>query len=202
MLVLAAGGSRRLGRPKQLVRVGGESLVGRAVRIAESLGPAWLGVVVGAQAARTGAVARAHGAVVVRAARWREGLSASLRAGVRRVPPSATRLLIMTVDQWRIEREDLWRLLRAAGRGSAAAAYSGRLGVPAVFPRRRFAELLSLRGDVGARALLADRSTPVPMPRAAQDLDTPVELAALRAQPPRAPGRRTGATRRSGGSRR
>jgi len=186
VLVLAAGASRRLGRPKQLVRIGGEALVARAIRLARSLGPLWVGVVVGAQAARTAALARTHGASVVPALRWREGLSASLRAGVRGAPRSARRLLVMAVDQWGIDSVDLGRLLAAAGPDGAAAAYAGRLGVPAVFPRRRFAELLTLRGDVGARALLAGRATPVPMPRAALDLDTPEELAALRTRARRA----------------
>jgi CTP:molybdopterin cytidylyltransferase MocA len=174
--------SRRLGRPKQLVRRGGEPLVRRAVRVAEALGPTWIGVVVGAGATRVAAALRGSGAEVVHAARWREGLSASLAAGVRRAPRRARRLLVMTVDQWRVGGGDLARLLAAPGRRPAAAAYAGRLGVPAVFPRRLWPALLQLRGDRGARELLErGPATAVPMTAAATDLDTPAELAALRA---------------------
>ena len=182
MLVLAAGGSRRLGRPKQLVRCLGEPLVRRAVRIAASLGPLWIGVVVGARAARVAAALRGSGAELVHAARWRDGLAASLAAGVRHTPRPARRLLVITVDQWRVSAADLARLMGAGRRGAAAAAYGGRLGVPAVFPRRFWPALSRLRGDRGAYALLErGPATAVPMAAAAIDLDTPAELAALRA---------------------
>jgi CTP:molybdopterin cytidylyltransferase MocA len=182
VLVLAAGASRRLGRPKQLVRLDGEPLVRRTVRVAESLRPLWIGVVVGASAARVAAALRGADVEVVLARRWREGLAASLAAGVRRAPPRARQLLVMTVDQWRLQSSDLARLLAAAGRCPAAAVYGGRLGVPAVFPRRLWPALRRLRGDRGARELLErGPAVPVPMPAAAADLDTPAELASLKA---------------------
>ena len=182
MLVLAAGASRRLGRPKQLVRRGGEPLVRRAVRRAAALEPLWIGVVVGARRSAVAAALRGSGAELVHARHWREGLSASLAAGVRRAPRRARRLLVITVDQWRVDGADLARLLAAAGRGVAAAAYDGRLGVPAVFPRRLWPALLRLQGDRGARALLEQGpATAVPIAAAAIDLDTPAELAAMRA---------------------
>jgi len=182
VLVLAAGASRRLGRPKQLVRLRCEPLVLRAVHAAASLAPLWIGVVVGARAARVVAALGGADVVIVRARRWREGLAASLAAGVQRVPRRARRLLVMTVDQWRVEGRDLARLLAAPGRSPAAAADGGRLGVPAVFPRRLWPALLRLRGDRGARELLEHGpATAVPMPAAGADLDTPAELAAVRA---------------------
>ena len=180
--MLAAGASRRLGRPKQLVRIGAEPLVARAVRLAASLAPLWIGVVVGARAGAVAAALRDAPAELVHARRWRAGLSASLAAGVRRAPRAARRLLVLTVDQWQVGRPDLVRLLAAARRRPAAAAYAGRLGVPAVFPRALWGELAALDGDRGAReVLLRHRATAVPVPAAVHDLDTPAELAALRA---------------------
>jgi CTP:molybdopterin cytidylyltransferase MocA len=182
VLVLAAGGSRRLGRPKQLVRLGAEPLVRRAVRLAASLRPLWIGVVVGAHGARVATTLAGAGAEIILARRWREGLAASLASGVRRAPQQARRLLVVTVDQWQVTAADLARLVAAPGRAPAAATYAGRLGVPAVFPRRMWPALRRLRGDRGARALLdSGRATAVPMAAAATDLDTPAELAQLRA---------------------
>jgi len=154
VLVLAAGASRRLGRPKQLVTLAGEG---------------------GGDRGRPGAV-------TVRARGWRGGMSASLGAGVRACPRGAQRILVVSSDQWRITAADLGRLVRAAQRMPAAACYAGHAGIPAVFPARLRARLLALRGDRGARAVLAlGAYARVPMAAAADDLDTPADLARLRA---------------------
>ncbi|MBS0375045.1 MAG: nucleotidyltransferase family protein [Proteobacteria bacterium] len=187
VLVLAAGASRRLGRPKQLVCLDGVPLVRRALGTALALRPRWAGVVVGAYAARVAAAARGAGASIVPARRWREGLAASLAAGVRAAPGDARWLLVLLVDQWRVGPADCARLLVRAGRRPVAASYAGRLGVPALWPRSAWPALARLRGDRGAQALLQRTALPVPMPRAAADLDTPADLATLRAAPRRPP---------------
>ncbi len=183
MLVLAAGGSRRLGRPKQLVRIGGSSLVARAATRALGLAPAWVGVVLGAHASRIAVELRALPVHPIGARRWRQGLSASLRAGLRAAPAGATHVLVMTVDQWRVSTAELRRLLAHAGRVPVAARYGGSLGIPAVFPRHWWSRLARLQGDRGARALL-ERSDAIgiPLESAAEDLDTPQALSRLRRQ--------------------
>jgi CTP:molybdopterin cytidylyltransferase MocA len=102
------------------------------------------------------------------------------------LPPACDAVLIMLADQVGITGDDLKRLV-SAWKGQdgviAASLYAGGVGVPAIFPRWCFAELLALRGDRGARSLLmrhADRLTRVPMSNAAIDLDTPEQLEALR----------------------
>lgn len=186
MLVLAAGGSRRLGRPKQLVAHSGQVLVARALRLARTLDPCWLGVVLGAGAGRVAAAVNGLADEIIVARDWRVGMSASLRHGVARVPMEARYLLVMTVDQWQLTASDLARLLAAAGRSPVAAAYEGRVGVPAIFPRPYLPLLQSLHGDQGARRLLAEGAVlRVPLPRAAADLDTPGDLASSRTGRPR-----------------
>ena len=179
--MLAAGGSRRLGRPKQLVRRGAHALVVRAIDAALGLRPLWVGVVVGAGAARVAAELHGRPVQIVRARHWRNGLSASLRAGLARVPRSATHVLVMTVDQWAISCEDLGRLLVRRARVPVAAGYAGRAGVPALFPRRWWRALAALSGDQGARQLLEGPGVLlVPLPAAEADLDTPEGLRVLK----------------------
>jgi len=189
-VVLAAGGSSRLGLPKQLARRGTRTLLERAVEAAAAATGRRVVVVVGAEGLRLRALlARAHpaGAVdVVHHPGWRSGLAGSLRRGLRAVPADARAVLFVLSDQPLIDAKSLGRLIAAWRRRPAhpaAACYSGRLGVPAIVPRRAFPALRALAGDEGARKVLAGdpRVTAVEMPEAAFDVDTPADLARLAA---------------------
>ncbi len=181
VLVLAAGASRRLGRPKALVRLCGQSLLRRAAYQALALHSAWVGVVVGSQAKALVGELRGLPLEVIHAPQWRLGLSASLRVGVRAVPWHTKRFVVLSVDQWAITPADLKRLLRARSRGPVGARYQHTIGIPALFPTRLRGALLGLSQDGGAKRLLSiDHS--VPMAHAATDLDTPAALRTLRAQ--------------------
>ena len=187
-MLLAAGGSRRLGQPKQLVRHRGRALLLHAVAAARGALPgAPVIVVIGACALRVRAVlkrARCR-ALVVANPRWQEGMATSLRVGLAAAPRTARAALVLLVDQPHVGAAQVARLLRAWRRRpglTAAARYDNRLGVPAVLPRRRWRALKALRGDQGARALLrgGEPSTLVDMPEAALDIDTPADLRGLR----------------------
>lgn len=182
VIVLAAGGSRRLGRAKQLVRFGPETLVAAAARRALATAPAGVVVVTGAASGRVAVALRGLAVVVVRNRRWREGMATSLQAGLARIPRNAARLLVTTVDQWALSAADLRALLVAARGGrTSAASYAGARGVPAVFPRAACAVLRAARGDRGARTFLQGPTVrAVALPHAALDLDTPADLARLR----------------------
>jgi molybdenum cofactor cytidylyltransferase len=143
-VVLAAGGSRRLGRPKQLVRVAGRTLVRRAVDAAVGAGCDPVVLVVGAAADEVVAEIAGGGAAVtvVTCAGWSEGLAATLRAGVAAVaalesPPGA--LLLVPCDQPALEPAVLRRLIDAwdgSPEGRVGCAYAGTLGAPALFRGR------------------------------------------------------------------
>ncbi len=184
-IVLAAGASTRFGSAKQLARVAGRPLLQTALAQAGEVAGTAVTVVLGARAAELAPLLRHSSASVVINRDWREGMASSIRAGVGRLPPSCTAVLIMLVDQAAVTGEDLKRLVGAWRRQPdyiAAARYGTTTGVPAVFPRSSFPELQALRGDVGARVLLQrnpDRVIRVPMPRAAIDIDTPEDLLAL-----------------------
>jgi molybdenum cofactor cytidylyltransferase len=186
VVLLAAGRSQRFGGPKQLARIGHDSMLRRAVRCAIAIAPAGCVVVLGARAERlekelAGLPARA---VVNR--NWRRELATSLSVGIGALPRSATAALVMLADQSSLGPGDL-ALLVAAWRKQPASIVAtwagGVLGPPAVFPRRLFAELRRLRGDKGARDLLRDpgrRTVGVELPRAAFDIDSPADAARVR----------------------
>jgi molybdenum cofactor cytidylyltransferase len=185
-VVLAAGGSQRLGTPKQLVRVRGRTLLERALLAARSALPGVrLVVVLGAHELRLRAHVRrtATAARVAYNRRWREGMAGSLKVALRAVPAGTQALLVTLVDQPNVDARALRRLVVAWRRRpalAAAAHYSDRTGVPAVLPRRYWRAIRLLSGDSGARALLIGRITLVEMPEAAFDVDTPADRARLR----------------------
>lgn len=183
-LVLAAGGSQRLGRPKQLLDVGDELLLHRVCRQALAVCDE-VTVVLGAEAAEVGAAVSDLPLARIVNPDWRAGMATSIRAGITALPVTADGVLIVLCDQVALTVADLQRLAdcwRARPDYTVAAAYDGLYGVPVVWPCNRFAELLSLQGDQGARQLLnADNATVtgIDMPAAVCDVDTP---AAARAQ--------------------
>lgn len=188
-IILAAGASLRLGRAKQLVSHNGETLLVRAIRVAHRAGARPLIVVLGAGYEEIAASVDLSAAQVVRNADWEQGIASSIHAGLRAMEqfaPDGEGAMILTCDQPRLTPEHL-RLLMGTFRAQAgqcivASAYAADLGVPAVFPRKMFAELYALSGDRGARVLFkagARAVVPVDFPGGEIDVDTPQDLAGL-----------------------
>ncbi len=171
-IVLAAGFSRRLGRPKQLVELLGETLLQRAVRTAHEAGLNPLVVVINADVS---AVDLPNCNVVVNA-EAAEGMASSVRCGVKALESSQVAgAVVMTCDQVAVTPEHL-RALCAELEDATGSGYAGKVGVPAYFPSAMFTKLLTLRGDQGARDLLA-RARCVATEALALDVDTEEELA-------------------------
>jgi len=174
-VVLAAGASRRLGRPKQEVVLGGETLVERAVRVAVEAGLSPVLVVIRA-GGDSGRSLQRLGALVVWNDRADEGMAASIRLGVEAARAlEVTGAVVMTCDQVAVTAEHLLALCAEPERVTASE-YSGRKGVPAYFPAASFAELLQLEGDAGARQLLRASAT-VRNEAVALDVDTEEDVA-------------------------
>ena len=182
VILLAAGGSRRFGGPKLLVRIQRESLLRRAARVALGCRPAGCVVVLGAHARRLERELRGLPVRVAINRRWRAGLSQSLRAGIDALPRGAPAALVLLADQAAIGPADLALLIAAwqrEPRAIVAARAAEVRGPPVVLPRTTFGALRRLRGDAGARKLLADprwRVIEVEIPGAAWDVDQPTDL--------------------------
>jgi molybdenum cofactor cytidylyltransferase len=188
-IVLAAGASRRLGQPKQLLLMDGETLLARVLRMANEAGAAPVFAVLGAYSERIGATLPAEIATSILNRNWETGLASSIHAGLLALEehaPQASGVLILGCDQPRLTAEHLAALLRAFNEQNqpviVASAYAGVLGIPAVFPRAVFAELLALNGDQGARRLLKQPTSPLislPFVGGEVDIDVPVDLGEL-----------------------
>jgi CTP:molybdopterin cytidylyltransferase MocA len=174
--VLAAGASTRLGEPKQLAKLAGETLLERAVRTAREAGCEPVVVVLGAEQERVRAGCALGDAVTAVNDEWREGMASSIRVGIRTLLANASAVegaVVMTCDQPAVTAAHL-RALAARG-AVTASGYAGRRGVPAYFPAAAFAGLMALRGDAGARELLVAAGA-VELPGGELDVDTAAEL--------------------------
>jgi CTP:molybdopterin cytidylyltransferase MocA len=179
--VLAAGASRRLGKPKQLVSVEGQELVRRMAEVTLQSGCQPVAVVLGAHAAEVSAAVANLPVVCLSNPEWSEGMGSSVRVAAGWASGNALdALMLVLVDQLRLSSEHLDALRAASDQGQriAASAYQGVLGVPALFPRRFFPELRALEGDSGARQLLRRDSpvTAVDWPDGVYDLDQMADL--------------------------
>ncbi len=173
ILILAAGGSRRLGRPKQMERIGAETLLARAVRVATESELGTVYAVVSSAAEVVLAEARRLRCEVVLNDRAEEGMAASIRAGLLAVAQTADGAIVMTCDQPAVSAAHLRAL--ASGEGVVASMYAGRRGVPAYFPAGVFGALMELEGDAGARELLRDARA-IPLAHGELDVDTAEDL--------------------------
>jgi molybdenum cofactor cytidylyltransferase len=175
-VVLAAGGSTRLGQPKQLAMLGGETLLERAVHTAREADCERVVVVLGAAAEKIREGCDLGDAVVIVNNLWAEGMASSIRVGVAKVE-DADGVILITCDQPAVTAQHLRALI--ASREVMASSYGGRRGVPAFFPAKLFPALLSLTGDAGARELLRG-SAAVELANGELDVDTSQELARAR----------------------
>ena len=183
--ILAAGPTARFGGSEPIARRrGGPALHELAANAALVAGQS-LTVVIGAYAKEIAPSLRQRAISIALDRGWEEGLASSIRVAVNSAPPGSEALLLMLADQVAITADDLRRLHASWKRHPiliAAALYQGAPGLPAIFPRWAFSDLLSLRGDRDARSVLRrniDRVVRVPMSNAGIDLDTPEDLLQL-----------------------
>jgi len=180
--ILAAGPGTRFGGIKPLVRLRGEPVLHELAASAALVAGQSITVVIGAYAREIAPALRQRAISIALNRGWEEGIASSIRVAVNSAPPGSGALLLMLADQVAVTADDLRRLHASWKRHPiliAAALYQGAPGLPAIFPRWAFSDLLSLRGERDARSVLRrniDRVVRVPMSNAGIDLDTPDDL--------------------------
>jgi molybdenum cofactor cytidylyltransferase len=193
-IVLAAGRSTRMGAAnKLLAELGGTAVVRRVAEAALASQARPVLVVTGHQAEAVRSALAGLDVAFVANPDFAQGLSTSLKAGLRALPGETDGALILLGDMPRIAAADLDRLIAAfadeGGEAIIAPLHDGKRGNPVVWPRAYFAEMLELEGDTGAGRLLAahaDRVRGIDLGTDAilADVDTPEALAELRSFSP------------------
>lgn len=186
LLLLAAGASTRMGRPKQLLPYHGRTLLRHAAETAVVAGCAPIVLVTGALHDELLAEIVGLPILAVHNPDWETGMASSIRAGLAAVAAAAPRaVLVMLTDQPLVTPELLQQLIvqqQATQAPIVAAAYGETLGVPAIFDKSLLPELLKLQGAQGAGRLIARLGAAVgqvAFPAGLLDVDTPAQYTAL-----------------------
>lgn len=188
VILLAAGSSSRLGRPKQLVDFQGKKLIQKAVEEARKCIAESMVVVLGwnPDLIKTGFDSEQIPWIVN--PYWEEGMASSMQAGLRFLmeKENPEQVILMLVDQPFVDSKLLDRLIEEkakSGKGIVACSYSGTIGVPAIFDQTYFEEMLGLKGSEGAKKVILKNSLdvyPKDFPLGAIDLDTEEDLKKLK----------------------
>ncbi|MFQ5523046.1 MAG: NTP transferase domain-containing protein [Acidimicrobiia bacterium] len=192
-LVLAAGGSKRLGRPKQLEPWGNTNLLGHVLSRVDEFPVEETWVVIGAEAERILAETDFGEANVIENPEWEEGIASSLRVGLDALTrlSRCEQVLIVIGDQPDLSPQVVSELLeshRRSGKPVSIPKYRYSWGNPVVVDRALWSRLMSLEGDEGARRLWQAHpewinevhfSDPPP-----KDVDTEADVSELRPRSP------------------
>ncbi|HEY4206462.1 MAG TPA: nucleotidyltransferase family protein [Puia sp.] len=181
IIILAAGNSSRLKKPKQLLPYQGSTLIGHITRQAllASLHP--VVVVTGAFATEVNAALQDQPVEIVFNEHWKEGMASGIVTGLSKIltlHPGINAIIIAVADQPYISAallQELTNKQTSTGKGIIACTYSDTIGTPALYSRHYFSELSSLSGNEGAKKLLkhyAEDIATIPFPLGHIDIDT------------------------------
>jgi molybdenum cofactor cytidylyltransferase len=181
IILLAAGGSSRLGKPKQLLLYKGQTLLQNTLSVALTSNAQSVMVVLGANADILQTEITNGKIHVVVNDDWQEGMGSSIRTGVKAIAeinPSTEGVILLVCDQPFINSALLNNLITAhqkTGKEIVACTYGNTFGPPVFFHQSLFSELLQLKGDTGARSIVQkhlDNMEAIPFPEGIFDIDT------------------------------
>lgn len=188
IIILAAGASTRLGQPKQLLPFKEKSLLQHTIDTALATDAEAVLLLLGAKAEEILPQLNTGGVEVIVNGHWKEGMAASVRLGISTLQQSWPQMdgaVFLLCDQPFITPDILNRLMTAqqeSGKKIAACHYRNTSGVPVLFMRSLFPELLKLQGDEGAKKLLVrwkDDVITLPFPEGETDIDTAIDYERL-----------------------
>jgi molybdenum cofactor cytidylyltransferase len=181
VIVLAAGGSSRLGRPKQLVSLNGQTLLAQTLEKACALPQANVLVALGAYLSETGALAREFPVDVLPVPDWEKGMGHTLKESLRyalKAYPAMEQIMVLVCDQPYLTTQHLCNLAEGSQIAPGkiiASRYQHQVGVPALFPRLFFPALLEIDDATGARSMLRSHVhevVTIPLEGGEVDIDT------------------------------
>jgi molybdenum cofactor cytidylyltransferase len=179
IIILAAGSSSRLGRPKQNLIYRGQTLLQRAIETAASTVCETILVVLGANAEAIIPTINNTKVNVIENPDWTGGMATSIKSGIieiEKINPAINAVILMLCDQPFVDTHLLNMLILSQTKsGIAACAYNSTIGPPALFNKIYFNELINLMGNEGAKNLLtkyADVLTVIPYEQGGNDIDT------------------------------
>jgi molybdenum cofactor cytidylyltransferase len=181
VVLLAAGSSSRLGKPKQLLLYKGKSFLQNMVSAAIGTNLSPVIVVLGAHAGPITDEITGNNVHIIHNQNWEEGIASSIRSGIQaleKINPVSDAVILMVCDQPYITTallNDLFAEQGKTGKPIVAAYYSGIAGTPVLFHKKFFPELLSLKGDKGAGKILqqqVDWVATISFPMGVIDIDT------------------------------
>jgi len=188
IVILAAGGSTRFGEPKQLLQFEGTSFLRRAVDAALSQPDCTVVVVLGQDAAAAKDEIDGLPLKIVVNSDWQVGISSSIKGGLKKLledEPELAAVIFMLCDQPFVSRATIANLINnytSTRKPIVASSYQETLGVPALFAREMFAELMDLKGDIGAKPVILSHAADVckiDAPEAFSDIDTQADYEKL-----------------------
>jgi molybdenum cofactor cytidylyltransferase len=178
LILLAAGASTRMGTPKQLLQYQQQSLLRHMVEVALASVCNPVIVVLGAYADLIRPEVESLNVRIVENHRWSEGMSTSIQSGIEALNEDVDAVVLMLCDQPFVSTQIINRLVNVfwdTGGQIVASEYGGVQGVPALFKRTLFTELLTLSGATGARQVIKQNAGEVvsfSFPEGIFDLDT------------------------------
>ena len=166
IIILAAGASTRLGRPKQLLLWQGVTLLQHTVQTALTVATQPV-VVTGANGEHLAAALDPGQVKLVFNPNWQQGIASSIKCGLQALlnrTPEPEQVIFMVCDQPFVTAELLLDLINEQQKSRkpiVASAYAGTLGIPALFNKSLFPQLLELQGDTGARRIIQGNTAEV-----------------------------------------
>ncbi|MDW7693544.1 nucleotidyltransferase family protein [Flammeovirgaceae bacterium SG7u.111] len=181
IVVLAAGQSSRMGKPKQLLPVNGQPMLRRVAKTALSADNTKVTVVLGANAEACTEVLASLPVQIVVNKNWENGMGSSINSGLAsalKQNPETDAVLLLLADQPFVTSKHinaLQKLASTSKKSIIASSYSEIVGVPILLKKKYFSDLLKLNANKGAKLIVKanpDDIQSIPFPEAAKDIDT------------------------------